>query len=488
MYNVDVLLPTRDASWMFEEAITSILTQQGVRLRVIVVDDSREPETQKRLREYCARFPQVLLVTNEGEGIVDALNSGLAHVTAEFCARMDADDYSLPERLRIQAEWLTRHPQHVLIGGLVRYFDESGNLLDPIDWQGLGSPITPTEIVTRLRDHNCIFHPAVMFRSESVRRAGGYRADYPHIEDYDLWVRLENLGLMENLPYPVLLYRLHSGQVSSKFADQQSSSLQELVRSLEPAPFAGSPTVSRPFETFWPSTNFNCILQLHDIYALDAVLKDLEAQEDAVLNTLFIMHSLPSRQATRLQRWLDESQGGGPRLLLAPAERADAALTEWLRELDPFSPIIFLDSRDQCAPDRVHRQALAISERAGTWSLGQASCDGIPRSSIYPTDYLFRQPEGIASRADEYFRSNVCLHASTLLGLLARVNLVSGGSMAASIAHTADPADLVELPCQISEIRSDYLPLNARTSRLFHGICLRVRNFAAAVRRRWRRA
>src|SRR5262249_1928039 len=66
-----------------------------------------------------------------------------------------------------------------------------------------------------------IGHPAVMLRTEAVRRLGGYDADFPHAQDLDLFVRLAEVGELANLPRPLLRYRLHLSAVSFVNLDSQ---------------------------------------------------------------------------------------------------------------------------------------------------------------------------------------------------------------------------------------------------------------------------
>jgi hypothetical protein len=51
-----------------------------------------------------------------------------------------------------------------------------------------------------------------MFRRDAVERIGGYRGFLP--EDWDLWVRLREIGPIHNLKERVLNYRVHPDQLS----------------------------------------------------------------------------------------------------------------------------------------------------------------------------------------------------------------------------------------------------------------------------------
>jgi hypothetical protein len=48
-----------------------------------------------------------------------------------------------------------------------------------------------------------------------------YSPEYPHAEDYALWVRIAQLSKISNVTEVLLKYRISPGQVSTKYAQQQ---------------------------------------------------------------------------------------------------------------------------------------------------------------------------------------------------------------------------------------------------------------------------
>jgi hypothetical protein len=68
-----------------------------------------------------------------------------------------------------------------------------------------------------------MLHPTVMFRTDAVRRAGGYRRAFTYAEDYDLWIRLSELGRLANMKAALVKLRTHSAQTSKTKRDQQKA-------------------------------------------------------------------------------------------------------------------------------------------------------------------------------------------------------------------------------------------------------------------------
>ena len=61
-----------------------------------------------------------------------------------------------------------------------------------------------------------------MMRAEAIKSIGEYSSRYPHAEDHDMFMRISELGRIENLREVILDYRFHGGNVSvQKLAQQE---------------------------------------------------------------------------------------------------------------------------------------------------------------------------------------------------------------------------------------------------------------------------
>jgi glycosyltransferase involved in cell wall biosynthesis len=155
------------------------------------------------------------IMESKTPGIVPALNLGLENITSKYVARMDEDDYMLPNRLKNQLIFLESNPLVLALGGQLQLIDKDDEVLGSAKYR------------KRIRLNNSdlfgnspIAHPAAMIRLESLRSIGGYRDFLP--EDWDLWVRLREIGRIENLNEMVLRYRIHPNQLSREKMYAQS--------------------------------------------------------------------------------------------------------------------------------------------------------------------------------------------------------------------------------------------------------------------------
>jgi GT2 family glycosyltransferase len=203
---VSVVLPVYNGAATVGESIASILSQESVQLELIVVDDASTDQSRDIVRSFDdSRIVHVELGKNRG--LAGALNEGIAVARAAFVARQDQDDVSHPERLHRQLDFLSAHPEVVLLGSWADILEP-----DAGSWTTVGKhrhPIVDDEIRLRLLWNNPFVHSSVVFRRSAFDLAGRYRLDryenYP--EDYDLWSRMASQGRLANLPAFLVAYR-----------------------------------------------------------------------------------------------------------------------------------------------------------------------------------------------------------------------------------------------------------------------------------------
>ncbi len=97
--NYSVVVPAYNAADTIAETLDSILRQSLPPAEIIVVDDGSTDATAQVAR---ARDPSVTLISQMNRGCGDASNTGIARVTTNFIAFLDADDLWLPDKARRQ--------------------------------------------------------------------------------------------------------------------------------------------------------------------------------------------------------------------------------------------------------------------------------------------------------------------------------------------------------------------------------------------------
>jgi glycosyltransferase involved in cell wall biosynthesis len=222
---VTVLMPVYNADRFVTETVETILAQTFWDFEFLIINDGSTDRSEQILRDYAARDVRIRLVSRPNTGYVAALNEGLGLARGEFVARIDADDLSGPRRLELQVERMRREPDLVALGSNASAIDEDGLPLGDYS-----VPSTHEEIdASHLRGSSAIHHPAVMLRPEAVKRVGGYRRHLMPCEDFDLWLRLAEVGRVANLSENLLTKRLFAGSAVATNLEKQEKLVKEIL-------------------------------------------------------------------------------------------------------------------------------------------------------------------------------------------------------------------------------------------------------------------
>lgn len=180
---VSWLMPMYNDGKRAKRAIDSMLAQTYQEFEVIIVLDPSNEETEFLCTEYEKQDNRICVIRNkERQGIAGSLNIGLKVCRGKYIARMDADDYSYPERLELQVAYMESHPQVGVLGGNVRVINSITGQTR-IRYHEVQSN---ERIKAQLLFSTCFMHPAVMLRNHIENLF------YPDrvVEDYALFSAL----------------------------------------------------------------------------------------------------------------------------------------------------------------------------------------------------------------------------------------------------------------------------------------------------------
>jgi hypothetical protein len=215
---ISVLMPVRNGERFLAEAVESVLSQTFESFEVVVVDDGSTDSTSRILEQIAAEDSRVSVHRREpGRNLAQVLNFAAKRSRAPLLARLDADDVANPDRLRRHAEFLAAEAEVVLVGGQATMIDERGREFGHAEY-----PLDDGALQVALRTGNPFVHSAVTMRRDSFVAVGGYRENFDHGEDLDLWLRLATGRRVANLPDVVVSYRIHGTQLSLQKQEDQA--------------------------------------------------------------------------------------------------------------------------------------------------------------------------------------------------------------------------------------------------------------------------
>jgi glycosyltransferase involved in cell wall biosynthesis len=204
------VIAVRNGDAYLGEAIASIRAQTFSDFELIVVDDGSTDGTPEILDAARREDGRIQVLRQEAGGVSRARNRGCEAARGRYLAILDADDVALPERLALQVAYLDARPEVAVVGGAGIIVAEDGREIGAAEY-----PTDTAETEALLASGRTpLMQSAATMRADAFRATSGYRATLERAQDFELWLRISEHGLVANLSDPVVLYRIHGGQAS----------------------------------------------------------------------------------------------------------------------------------------------------------------------------------------------------------------------------------------------------------------------------------
>jgi glycosyltransferase involved in cell wall biosynthesis len=224
---ISIIIATKNGGKWLPRSLASIEAQSEKDFEVIVVSDGSTDNTPEIIRQHAATRPWLRLIElkeNVGPGL--ARDRGIKEAKGMYIALLDDDDeWVSVNKLKIQKEYLASHPEYVAVGSeKVDIMRDDGTLRFVYTY-----PIRDEILRDNLLLRNCFTTSAVMFKKEAYEKAGGFSKMYL-AEDYDLWLRLAQVGKISNLADCVTRYYVRDGSAARENRLKMSTTILALVK------------------------------------------------------------------------------------------------------------------------------------------------------------------------------------------------------------------------------------------------------------------
>lgn len=215
---VSVLMSVfNERSEFLEISIQSVLDQTFSNFEFVILDDGSKNKTTISILDYFAQKDTRIRFHKEPHrGLTKTLNVGVSYCKGRYICRQDSDDWSEPDRIEKQVEFMEQHPELGLVGSNVMLHQEKGTLL----WR-YNLPINSNNILKSFQVMNPFAHGAVCLRKVAVEKTGGYRESFSCSQDYDFFWRLCERYGGANLSEALYHHRRTAGSVSANNCYEQ---------------------------------------------------------------------------------------------------------------------------------------------------------------------------------------------------------------------------------------------------------------------------
>ena len=198
---VSVIVPTHNRPDASVRAIRSVLDQTFADFELLVIDDASSDDTAERCE--AVDDPRVTLHRQPiNGGVARARNAGMRQARGRYLAFLDSDDLWEPTKLARQVALLESLPAEcgmVYCGMRMSRADGSERIVTPTHRGDLA------ELMLR---ENVILPggSGPVMRRSALATVGFFDPRLPAIEDYDYWLRLAQLYIIDFVPEPLCIY------------------------------------------------------------------------------------------------------------------------------------------------------------------------------------------------------------------------------------------------------------------------------------------
>jgi glycosyltransferase involved in cell wall biosynthesis len=222
---VSVLIPIRPNCPTLHYSLNSIANQSYRNFEVIAVLDRDSGENSRVITETFTDANYKIIHTDYSQiGFAEMLNIGIRASNGALIARHDDDDFSYPERLKLQVDLFNKFPNTVLAGGWTNVINPDGNsiyLIKPSQNPAL-----------ELLSQNVICHSSATFSKQAALGVGGYGNNLSGCEDYDLWLKLIANGEIRAIQSIIVDYLLNQNGMSRHPISKETMKLLNQSRNI----------------------------------------------------------------------------------------------------------------------------------------------------------------------------------------------------------------------------------------------------------------
>jgi len=113
---VSIVMPVYNGAQYLEQTIGFLLQSKYKDFEFVIIDDGSTDDSWEKLQKIAKQDSRIKLYKNEKNmGIVKTRNRGFELARGEYIAPMDQDDWSLPDRLKLEVEYLDKHPDVAIV-------------------------------------------------------------------------------------------------------------------------------------------------------------------------------------------------------------------------------------------------------------------------------------------------------------------------------------------------------------------------------------
>lgn len=239
MTSVDVVIPCYNYAHYLAGCVDSVLSQDGVDVRALIIDDCSTDNTPDICRQLAAD-PRVRYIRHAvNKGHIATYNEGLEQATADYVLLLSADDLLVPGCLSRATALMNSAPHVGFTFGNCLNLNRDGSLerscpLGENSRESATRVFSGPEFIRLSGARNIVPTPTALVRTSLQHKVGGYRPELPHSGDMEMWLRLASHADVGFVNDDQGTYRLHNANMSLGYLVEKAlPDLRQRKRALE---------------------------------------------------------------------------------------------------------------------------------------------------------------------------------------------------------------------------------------------------------------
>ncbi|MDB5114876.1 MAG: glycosyl transferase family 2 [Mucilaginibacter sp.] len=215
---ISVIIPCYNHGRYLSKAIESVLAQTYNHFEIIVVDDGSVDNT----KEVAQSYKEVTYVYQSNQGLSATRNTGIDHSNGNYLVFLDADDWLLPDALKINLNHIQSDPKLAFVSGGFQFFYDKDKTT-----QDITRKIEEDHYCHLLESNFIAMIASVMFQRwvfDSFR----YDTRLKVCEDYDLYLKVARKYPIAHHTELIAVYFIHDSNMSKGSAVMLDTALQIL--------------------------------------------------------------------------------------------------------------------------------------------------------------------------------------------------------------------------------------------------------------------
>lgn len=222
MPTFDVVVPCYNYARFLERCVESALNQEGADVRVLIIDDCSSDDSALVGQKLANDDSRVEFRRHEkNQGHIATYNEGLiGWAKADYCLLLSADDALAPGALKRALKLFEASENVGLVFGTAKIITRDEDFSFPSDNDFTSAQIVSGEAFLK---HCCettvnpVPTATAIARTAWQHSVGGYRSEFPHTGDLEMWMRFAargSIGLIRSVQGE---YRQHNGNMSQDY-------------------------------------------------------------------------------------------------------------------------------------------------------------------------------------------------------------------------------------------------------------------------------